>query len=87
MLINRHFWTTFALVSWNVVFSTCLGLVVRVEEGGAWITPVPAHRVILASGKQTSDIFTSLNIAFVPRMKDGIGCRTVYGATVIEIQY
>ena len=48
MLINRHFRTTFALVSWNVVFSTCLGLVVRVEEGGAWLTPVPAHTVILA---------------------------------------
>ena len=37
-----------ALVSWNVVFSTCPGLVVRVEEAGAWLTPVPAHTVILA---------------------------------------
>ena len=48
MLINRYFRTTFALVSWNVVFSTCLGLVVRVKEGGAWLTSVPAHTVILA---------------------------------------
>ena len=87
MLTNRHFRTIFALVSWNVVFSTCLGLVVRVEEGGAWITPVPAHTVILASGKQTSDIFTSLYISCVHRMKDGIGGRTVYVGTIIEIQY
>ena len=48
MLINRHYRTTFALVSWNVVFSTGLGIVVRGEEGGAWLTPVPAHTVILA---------------------------------------
>ena len=48
MLINRLFWTTFALVSWNVVFSICPGLVVQVEEAGAWLTPVPAHTVILA---------------------------------------
>ena len=57
------------------------------EEFGAWLTPVPAHTVILASGKQTSDIFTSLYISCVHRMKDGIGGRTVYVGTIIEIQY
>ena len=87
MLINRYFRTTLALVSWNVVFSTCLGLVVRVEEFRAWLTPVPAHTVILASRKQTSDIFTSLYISCVHRMKDGRGDRTVYAGTIIEIQY
>lgn len=87
MLINRLFRTTSALVSQNVVFSTCPGLVVRVEEADAWLTPVPAHTVILASGKQASDIFTSLNISCIHRMKDGIGGRTIYVGTIVEIQY
>ena len=66
--------------------STYLELVVQVEKKtDAWPIPVPAHPVTVVSGKQTSGIFTSMNISCKHRIKDELGGRTKYVGTINEI--
>ena len=37
--------------------------------------PTLGHALVLASGQQITDIFFSVNISFMDRIKDGIGGR------------